>query len=1789
MVAPSEMESLFLEYIFDEKRKYSLYGLNSIEKILKGKREACDALYKPIATPEGRLGPKVVTIDKENAKGCLKLSGPNKLQVESLSRFLSFRGSVCVYKGKWMYEVTLITSGIQQIGWATIDCVFSNEHGVGDEIDSFSYDGCRLKKWNVKPETYGETWVQGDTLGIMIDCDEGQISYCRNGKHMGVAFSGIRHHERGLAFFPALSMSHLERCEINFGHNPFRYPVAGYIALQIQTASVSAVKRTSASSRSATRNSEGNGEPGWGEAWGGCEIGGYEGMGNSKDMGTQEGDVVYVRYLLECYTRLTTLDQCHPPSHPTMSSTPESSYNSDINRDTRDTHRSVSPLTDTSTHATLPIPALPPPETYNRYLFVALGQLMNTLIPLLLSASTMERVFIPYMLNMLACGTDSQTDMVDGVGANHMNLLFDHIFNFADETEQRTIIECLFRSLSTTTRTTSALFHDRLSVSHRSNYLTDDSSTRASNITKANEHMNTHCDIHDDNDIVMTYEKSVDSTLQTTAFNGSFSQQSSHARTSNTSVSDANKMDTNTIISAHAPHVRLTDLEALSLACMLLSRREILAILQRCRSFQDILGGLLSSWQPGKADIKHVYPSRMCMTCVNSSSHLNSQLHFTHTPTCNDCCCSYSRDNMQANAKNASASKGEGEGELDDNEANGCDLAKIQSAWDSDVDAYHIDRHALNVRLCLIFLNDNSPLWSVPAHHSKSSNISPHTKPTPVQRPEQSAIVSQYIPSATTSTLTNMHAHIQTPQTQNVPVEQDYVDRDLATEVNSSAPIFGATPMSTPLLYPSYSSITTPGTQRISVLSPIYPEQLVRPRFSSIAAAPTLVQPRAVSTASTPEPEPESVLHIPCTSANTNATAHRVSFSATIPTTYSTPTRPASLSEDQSVSLNASSAALQRARARARMVTQATARLASVSGSRSSSRSAAIEAAMSRPPVTPQSIIMGWLKEHIRLLAKQRRHVEMTVTSGLSDSSLDENLFYALLTIYQDSHAIPSDQESDTTYNRDPSKLSEKLLDVFSSDMAEYSTVDRVGGTFDHVRKTANGAEDHELGEGESEGLDLEADVESDQAQTELMDLDMSDDNTEDLIDELNSLSGRRTGSGLSIKRSSKLASYKPSAEAPAKMRVEPRLQILHTLTVLFQLSVTGRYQQIESNNKYLKLKLRKLQALRRTSRAPSNNTQHSTHTTKTTPSFKCARARQYCQNPLHSHNVSESDAHSTHNEFSELSTSKTSTHTSLQPAVMARRSGRCCCCCGCCCDSSDGTRGKRDKKFKDVADDLLSEDVSTCLRMKSWQMKFLLNEDRKKSLVFFFMHLVRLLNNFSKSKLFPYVPELYVESSINSYRSLMSGLGHKILENHDVWECGDLLLQFMTNFGNIGVVASPGLREKMIKCLSFSLSRKGCQALCENSTVVREVLVNKLLEAFKTRFWILITPILIRFYFGHIPSEIEEPWTDCEQSCGSEVFQKRFELTCSADQQLAVDFVNHTFNHCNWAVSELCVALQSVLQRLRTGQHYELQDCRFIQEQTQKSMVFAELTMSLFRLLEITSRDASLVFTRIGSVATVQMVELVAQLIRRAIRFEEQEDPCIIDTISTQFPALLKLQQEQILTVVTRCILNLHPSTSGHKQSNSAVQSTPSSISIVDAIVSYDLDFSSTLQVRLTSLLETGYAYNSGFNKTVKGNSDKEDIHDMYDAVPSEKLSTFLADLASAHASKVNTNGENVGAEDDDEDANTCSICYTFPLNTTFLPCRHQSCQQCITRHLLNSRACFFCKDEIETIETAD
>ncbi|KAJ3673347.1 hypothetical protein LUZ60_006721 [Juncus effusus] len=168
-----------------------------------------------------------VSIDKSSICGSFKtLKEP--LLIESIDAFTSARANKPLKEGKWMYEVLLETSGIQQLGFSTTVFPFTENKGVGDYEDSYSFDGKRVTKWNKEPKNYGQPWSTGDVIGCCIDLVNREISFYRNGSSLGVAFNAIKNN----VYYPAVSLSDGERCYLNFGSHPFVYPIEGFDPVQ---------------------------------------------------------------------------------------------------------------------------------------------------------------------------------------------------------------------------------------------------------------------------------------------------------------------------------------------------------------------------------------------------------------------------------------------------------------------------------------------------------------------------------------------------------------------------------------------------------------------------------------------------------------------------------------------------------------------------------------------------------------------------------------------------------------------------------------------------------------------------------------------------------------------------------------------------------------------------------------------------------------------------------------------------------------------------------------------------------------------------------------------------------------------------------------------------------------------------------------------------------------------------------------------------------------------------------------------------------------------------------------------------------------------------------------------------------------------------------------------------------------------------------------------------------------------------------------------------------------------
>mmetsp|Transcript_97582 Transcript_97582/g.300820 ORF Transcript_97582/g.300820 Transcript_97582/m.300820 type:complete len:866 (-) Transcript_97582:52-2649(-) len=138
-------------------------------------------------------------------------------------RWNGIRATIEVMQGKYMFEVEIV-EGLLRVGWSA---GFANlELGIDDK--SFGYGSTGKKSWNRKFEDYGEAYEEGDIIGCLLDREKQTVSFCKNGRDLGVAFKlppdlqriGLKPHICGKGFMAAGRFD-----------GPMEYPVEGFMPI----------------------------------------------------------------------------------------------------------------------------------------------------------------------------------------------------------------------------------------------------------------------------------------------------------------------------------------------------------------------------------------------------------------------------------------------------------------------------------------------------------------------------------------------------------------------------------------------------------------------------------------------------------------------------------------------------------------------------------------------------------------------------------------------------------------------------------------------------------------------------------------------------------------------------------------------------------------------------------------------------------------------------------------------------------------------------------------------------------------------------------------------------------------------------------------------------------------------------------------------------------------------------------------------------------------------------------------------------------------------------------------------------------------------------------------------------------------------------------------------------------------------------------------------------------------------------------------------------------------------
>lgn len=99
---------------------------------------------------------------------------------------------VALSSGRWYWEATVTRGGLSQIGWADVSFIGASGDGlgVGDDKNSYAFDGERVKTWFDGSRSWGWEWKVGDVVCFCADLDARWISFARNGNWAARSFAG---------------------------------------------------------------------------------------------------------------------------------------------------------------------------------------------------------------------------------------------------------------------------------------------------------------------------------------------------------------------------------------------------------------------------------------------------------------------------------------------------------------------------------------------------------------------------------------------------------------------------------------------------------------------------------------------------------------------------------------------------------------------------------------------------------------------------------------------------------------------------------------------------------------------------------------------------------------------------------------------------------------------------------------------------------------------------------------------------------------------------------------------------------------------------------------------------------------------------------------------------------------------------------------------------------------------------------------------------------------------------------------------------------------------------------------------------------------------------------------------------------------------------------------------------------------------------------------------------------------------------------------------------------------
>ncbi|XP_068576132.1 ryanodine receptor 2 isoform X5 [Cebidichthys violaceus] len=127
--------------------------------------------------------------------------------------------SYSVTRGKWYFELEIVTAGNMRVGWARPGCTPDKELGSDDQ--AFVFDGFEAQWYHQGVEPLGRPWQRGDVVGCLVDMTDRTMIVTLNGE---VLFNdrgselAAKDFDIGEGLLPVVSVGVNQVGRLNLGH-----------------------------------------------------------------------------------------------------------------------------------------------------------------------------------------------------------------------------------------------------------------------------------------------------------------------------------------------------------------------------------------------------------------------------------------------------------------------------------------------------------------------------------------------------------------------------------------------------------------------------------------------------------------------------------------------------------------------------------------------------------------------------------------------------------------------------------------------------------------------------------------------------------------------------------------------------------------------------------------------------------------------------------------------------------------------------------------------------------------------------------------------------------------------------------------------------------------------------------------------------------------------------------------------------------------------------------------------------------------------------------------------------------------------------------------------------------------------------------------------------------------------------------------------------------------------------------------------------------------------------------